>query len=66
MVSIPLLFPPGFATKFGNKNLYVLASGVARKLSEVGGCVNSGSVVRAAFMSLQRIAEVVGAKQFSG
>ena len=28
--SIPILFPPDFNSRYGNRNLYILVSGLAR------------------------------------
>ena len=30
MLSIPILFPPDFNSRYGNRNLYILVSGLAR------------------------------------
>ena len=45
--------------RYGNKNLYILVSGLARRLLD-------DDCQLAAFMSMQKIAEVVGPKQFLG
>ena len=45
--------------RYGNKNLYILVSGVARRLLRE-------ETRHAAFMSLQKLAEIAGPKQFQG
>jgi hypothetical protein len=45
--------------RYGNKNLYILVSGVARRLLR-------DDTRHAAFMSMQKLAEIVGPKQFQG
>ena len=58
MISVPILFPPDFDSRYGNKNLYLLVSGLARRLLE-------SDTRMAAFISLQKISDVVGTKTFN-
>ena len=57
LISVPILFPPDFDSRYGNKNLYLLVSGLARRLVEV-------DTRMAAFISMQKISDVVGTKTF--
>ena len=57
LISVPILFPPDFDSRYGNKNLYILLSGLARKLLEEETRLPS-------FISMQKIADVVGTKTF--
>ena len=57
LISVPILFPPDFDSRYGNKNLYILVSGLARKLLEEDTRLPS-------FISMQKIADVVGTKTF--
>lgn len=58
LISIPLLFPEDFDDSYrGVRNLFHLVSGLARKLVPEDTRLP-------AFMSLQRLADVVGVKQF--
>ena len=58
LISIPCLFPEDFDDSYrGVKNLFHLVSGLARKLVPEDTRLP-------AFMSLQRLADVVGVKQF--
>ena len=57
LISIPILFPPDFDSRYGNKNLYILVSGLARRLLEEDTRLP-------AFISMQKIADVVGTKTF--
>ena len=55
LISVPILFPPDFDSRYGNKNLYLLVSGLARRLVEP-------DTKMAAFISMMKISDVVGAK----
>lgn len=59
LISVPLLFPEDFDDRYcgPQRNLFHLVSGLARKLL-------SEDTRLPAFMSLQRLADVVGVKQF--
>ena len=57
LISVPILFPPDFDSRYGNKNLYLLVSGLARRLPEP-------ETRMAAFISMQKISDVVGAKTY--
>ena len=57
LVSIPILFPPDFDSRYGNKNLYILVSGLARQLVDEDTRLP-------AYLSMQKIADVVGNKTF--
>ena len=57
LISVPILFPPDFDSRYGNKNLYLLVSGLARRLVEP-------DTKMAAFISMMKISDVVGAKTF--
>ena len=41
LISVPILFPPDFDSRYGNKNLYLLVSGLAG-LSGGYVCFNIG------------------------
>ena len=58
LISVPILFPPDFDSRYGNKNLYLLVSGLARRLVEA-------DTRMAAFLSMMKISDVVGTKTFS-
>ena len=45
--------------RYGSRNLFVLVSGVARRLT-------NPETQEAAFMSMQKLADIVGPKQFQG
>lgn len=60
LISIPLLFPEDFDERYcggPQRNLFYLVSGLAKKLQPEDTRLP-------AFMSLQRLADVVGVKQF--
>ena len=59
LISIPLLFPEDFDERYcgPQRNLFYLVSGLAKKLVPEDTRLP-------AFMSLQRLADVVGVKQF--
>ena len=58
LISVPILFPPDFDSRYGNKNLYLLVPGLARRLVEA-------DTRMAAFLSMMKISDVVGTKTFS-
>ncbi|TRY68490.1 hypothetical protein TCAL_01388 [Tigriopus californicus] len=57
LICLPILFPLDYDTRYGNKNLFLIVSGIGRRLVDP-------EFQTEAFMSLEKIGEVLGPRQF--